>query len=72
MGKKISLTVDYGTLTIKSFSDNRINQAKKIKSKIAILKKEGSNIIFQSPITLKTGEKLTLDLMSGPDKNQER
>jgi non-lysosomal glucosylceramidase len=60
-GKKITLAVDYGRLTLKSFSDSLLARTKKMKCNTPVIKKEGSKIIFETSVTINAGEKLTIE-----------
>jgi hypothetical protein len=63
-GRTITLKVEYGQLTLNSFSDSLLEHAKAARCSAEGVKNEvkheGRNLIFDEPVTLKAGEKLEI------------
>lgn len=59
-GRTITLKVDYGLLTLNSFSDSLVEHARKIQCSAGEVKHEGRKLTFAKPVTLKAGEKLEI------------
>ncbi|MFH0796842.1 MAG: GH116 family glycosyl-hydrolase [Candidatus Omnitrophota bacterium] len=62
--RKITLKVEKGILQLKSFSDSLLKTVRAVKTNTGRFQKEGNHITFSEPVTLKSGEKLTIEILN--------